>query len=97
MTTARRSLLGRTPRQRRLRLGELVLFVLVLLLIGLGLTGRIDGRPLAATLYLSTFVGILILWLGLVLLDLREGLRYVVERETGSHPGPGLREPGPDR
>ncbi len=82
MTGVLRFLAGRTPRQRRLRLGELMAFLGVLALIAVGLLGWIDESPTLALFYLSAFVILLIIWVALVLLDLREGLHHVVEKET---------------
>lgn len=76
MSRLRHYLLGRTRRQRFLRIGAAAIFVIVVALM----TWVMGGGALAP-LILPVLVVLLFVWAVLVILDLREGLRNIANRE----------------
>lgn len=74
-------ILGRTRRQRRIRVGGIVVLLIEIAMIALLGVIEIEGRPLFAAYYLPALFVLPFVWLILVVLDVREGLKEISERE----------------
>jgi hypothetical protein len=79
-----KGLLGRTPRQRILRAAELVAFLAAMgMLVFWFAVGSdfmdIEERPIVTIYYWPMFTLLLVVWLVLAILDLREGLKDIAQ------------------
>ena len=73
---------GRTPRQSRYRLYGAVAFAIAASLVGLSVhDGSLEENPALARLYPPTFAIVLLIWAIFVVMDLREGLRHIADRQ----------------